>query len=216
MSTLWIFRFSIILASLLYLVGSRIFLQNRDKYHRILESGPLNVLFVIVYNVLCYLLALIPSDPKVFSKPALLKDPLVNTWYLILGQIICISSVGVLIYAISKRKVIGAQDTRGKLLTTGIYFFSRHPIYLGIVLISLSFVIMRMNFDGMLVFPIIFLVNFIQAKLEEKYDVGVRFKEVYDAYKKQTRMFAPFWFWVILIILIILPLIISRYFSSNY
>jgi protein-S-isoprenylcysteine O-methyltransferase Ste14 len=114
-----------------------------------------------------------------------------------------------LIYTVTKRKAIGAQDTGGRLLTSGIYSFTRHPIYLGIVLISLGIAIVHTNFDGMIVFPLVLLANVIQAKLEEIYDVGVWFKEEYQQYKKRTHMFAPLWFWIVIVLFLIVPLIIS-------
>ena len=207
MSWNWLIRFSIVAALFIYLLGSRTLLSNRKKYRAILESGPLNMLFVAIYNALCYLAVGIRSDPGVVAKPRIFDEVFLINWYMILGQILIIASVCFLIYTVIKRRAIGAQDTDGRLLTGGIYGFSRHPIYFGIILIALGLSILRVNFDGMLVFPLVFLANFIQARLEETHDVGERFKDEYVFYKKHTRMFGPVWFWIIIMILLMAPVV---------
>lgn len=207
MSLLWVIRIAVILALYCYLFFSRHILQNRETYQNIVESGPLNILFVALYNGLCYLAVIIPSDPHALIKPAILATSFIMKWYSIQGQVLVIGSAFLLIYTITKRKAIGAQDTAGMILTRGLYAFCRHPIYVGIVLLTLGLAVIRLNFDGMIVFPLVFLANGIQAKLEEKYDMEIRFKEEYISYKKQTRMFGPFWFWAIVMLLLIMPMV---------
>lgn len=208
MSWNWLIRLLLIIALSVYLLVSRSMLRNREKYHGVLESGSLNIFFVVVYNALCYLAVGIHADPNVIAKPEILEDRFVAGWYAVLGQVLVVASMCLLVYTVVKRHAIGGQDT-GKLLTSGIYSFSRHPVYLGIIMISLGIAIVRTNFDAMLISPAIFLVNFIQAKLEETYDVGVRFKEEYDRYKAQTRMFCPLWLVPVLGILLLAPLVIA-------
>ena len=208
MSWNWLARLLIIVALCVYLLVSRTMLRNRDKYHGVLESGPLNIFFVVIYNVLCYLAVGIRSDPNVIAKPEIFEDIFVTIWYVVLGQILVVASVCFLVYTVIKRHAIGGQDT-GRLLTSGLYSFSRHPVYFGIILIALGIAIVRTNFDGMLVFPAVFLINFIQAKFEETYDVGVRFKEEYEHYMTQTPMFCPIWLWALLGGLLLMPLVIA-------
>ncbi|KPK64498.1 hypothetical protein AMJ83_01960 [candidate division WOR_3 bacterium SM23_42] len=206
MSYKWIIRLALIVALFVYLIVSRTMLRDRKRYHAVLESGPCNIVFVIVYNLLCYLAVGIRSDPNVLAKPAVLEDMLVANWYAILGQVMVVTSVCLLVYTVIKRHAIGGQDTGGRLLKSGVYSFSRHPVYLGIVLISLGISIVRTNFDGMLVFPLVLLANYSQAKLEEKYDVGVRFREEYQHYRTQTRMFGPLWFWILILVILLVPI----------
>ena len=209
MSWNWFFRLLLIIGLYLYLLFSRAILGDREKYHSALESGPLNILFVVVYNALCYLAVGIRSDPSVIAKPAIFEDILVANWYAVFGQILVLASICLLVYTVFKRHAVGGQDTGGRLFTSGIYRFSRHPIYLGIVLISLGISIVRVNFDGMLVFPLVFMANFIQARLEEVHDVGRRFKEEYGAYRARTQMFGPYWFWLGILLILIVPVLIS-------
>ena len=207
MSWNWLIRLLCIGALCVYLLVSRIMLRDRKKYHNVLESGPLNLLFVAVYNALCYLAVGIRSDPNVVPTPALLENILVVNWYTVFGQILVLTSIILLVYTVVKRHAIGGQDTGGKLLTSGIYRFSRHPIYLGVILISLGISIVRVNFDGMLVFPLVFVVNFIQARLEEIYDVGKRFKKEYEGYRARTHMFGPYLFWLGVLLILIAPVL---------
>jgi hypothetical protein len=65
------------------------------------------------------------------------------------------------------------------------------------------------NIDGLLVVPLIILINLLMGKMEEKYDVGVRFRNQYSVYKTQTRAFGPIWLWIALVTAIILPVIIG-------
>ena len=209
MSWNWLIRLLLLGALCIYLLASRTMLRDREKYHRVLENGPLNVLLVVIYNALCYLAVGIRSDPNVIAKPAIFEDVLVANWYAVFGQILVLGSVGLLVYTVIKRHAIGGQDTGGRLLTSGIYRFSRHPIYLGIVLIALGISIVRVNCDGMLVFPIVFIMNFIQARLEEVHDIGKRFKEEYESYRTRTHMFGPYWFWLGILLILFSPLLIS-------
>lgn len=206
MSWNWFIRLLLIVALFFYMLVSRTMLRDRKKYHSVLENGPLNILFVVIYNALCYLAVGIRSDPEVVPKPSMFEHPFAMNWYLVFGQVIVIAAGIFMVYTVIKRKAIGGQDTGG-LIRSGIYSFSRHPIYLGVVLVSLGVSIVRTNFDGMVVFPLVFAANFIQAKLEEEYDVGVRFKEEYAHYRKQTRMFGPLWFWLLILVILLVPML---------
>ena len=65
------------------------------------------------------------------------------------------------------------------------------------------------NIDSLLVFPLILLLNYIQAKIEEIYDDGIRFNEEYTKYKNQVRIFSSIWLWCTLIIILIFPLVVT-------
>ena len=209
MSILWAIRLSLIGSSFILIAVFAYFLKNREKYSVILENTAINIISVILFNIFCYIPMLLPPDEDIIQKPLFLNHPLNVRWFDISGLIFMILGVLLLLRTILMRRAIGAQDTAGKLLVNGIYSFCRHPIYFGIIIISLGFGLRGINIDGLLVFPFILLANFIQAKLEEIYDVGVRFKEEYSNYKKQTRMFGPIWFWVIILISLIIPLVIT-------
>ncbi|MFX1489982.1 MAG: methyltransferase family protein [Promethearchaeota archaeon] len=209
MSISWTIRLTLIgLLFILVIIFGK-FLKNRERYSFILENVSINLVSVILFNAFCYTSMILPPDGTVLQKPPFLSLTLNTRWYDILGLILMIFGVLILIRTVLMRKALGAQDTSGKLLTKGIYSFSRHPIYLGIIIVSLGLGLRTINIDALLIYPLIVLANYIQSKLEEVYDVGVRFKQEYSEYKKQTRRFGPIWFWGIILITLILPLILS-------
>ncbi len=198
MSLHWAIRL-VLLVVLFAIVGiSRLLLGNRPKHEKTLESTPLAIFDVVAYNACCYLSVGIPADPGVIPTPPILEEPSVAFGLRVVGGVLLCLGAGLFLATVLKRRVIGGQDTKQGLITSGAYRFSRHPIYLGIVLVSSSLPLMTGNHDGMIVLPIVFVANFFQAAIEEKYDVGERFKEEYEAYRKMTWMFGPPWFWLVL------------------
>ncbi|MFX1237714.1 MAG: methyltransferase family protein [Promethearchaeota archaeon] len=206
MSILWILRLSDITLLLLMVFLFAYFLKNRSKYDSLLENKSANLFTVLLYQLLCYFPAILPSDLAVFSKPYILKSVLVIIWFIILGFIFIFFGATLMIITIIKRKAIGGQDTEGKLLTDGFYSFCRHPIYLGISFMALGLAIVFINFDGLLVIPAIIAVNLIEGKLEELYDLRQRFKQQYINYKKEVKMFGPIWFNILILCLIFFPI----------
>jgi len=195
---MWIIRL-VLLGLLVVLVStSGHFLKHRKKYERLLENGVLNLVLVAVYNLLCYLMVALPSGRNVVSPPAFLAHPSVRVGYSVVGQVLTGLAALVMIVTVLQRRALGGQDVKEGLLTSGIYRYSRHPIYTGIACMSLGLALASVNWEGLLMVPAVFLVNVAQAGIEERYDVGVRFRSEYKTYKKRTRMFGPVWCWAIL------------------
>jgi protein-S-isoprenylcysteine O-methyltransferase Ste14 len=74
-----------------------------------------------------------------------------------------------------------------KLVTTGIYRYIRHPIYLGMIVffIGAGMVAQSWLWVSSIAW---FIPAYVQAKREEELPFG----KAYAAYKKRTRMFIPF------------------------
>ena len=104
---------------------------------------------------------------------------------------------------LKQRKVIGIQDVKEGLLTSGLYRYFRHPINTGILWVTGLALVMR-NPDGLLMFPAVFVISFAGTILEERNDMCVRFREQYQAYRQTTRMFGPIWLWSIIVVSILL------------
>ena len=201
---MWTIRLSIIF--LLYaLIGIFAFLlKNRTRYERILENRILNVLIVILYNLCCYLpVVLQPADGSLF-EPSFVAYSGVNVGFLVFGC--ALVGLGALlgIATLRRRRAVGGQDTADGLITSGPYRYCRHPIYVGIVLVSLGLPLLALNPDGLLIFPLVLLANTVEAKIEETYDIGVRSKLQYEQYKKTTRMLGPVWFWAGLVLTLLI------------
>lgn len=195
---MWIVRL-VLLALLAILVGtSGHFLKHRARYGRLLENSVVNLALVALYNLLCYLTVGLPSAQSIVPPPAFLAHSSAKGGFSIVGQVLMGLAALVMVLAVIQRKALGGQDTKEGLLTSGIYRYSRHPIYTGIVWMSLGLALASVNWEGLLMVPAVFLVNAIQAAIEERYDVSVRFRSQYKAYRKRTRMFGPLWCWLTL------------------
>lgn len=84
------------------------------------------------------------------------------------------------------------EDT-SSLITTGLFKYIRHPLYLSLIL--LGFGILAKNAG--LIQWIFSLINFfsmiLTAKVEEK-EMILKFGDDYKEYMKKTKMFIPFIF----------------------
>lgn len=197
-SILWSIRVALIVA-LFGIVGlSRVLLGDRQRFSAILESTPLSALDVLAYNAFCYLAVGLPPDPDVLATPVLLQTPVVRVGCRLIGGTLLLGGASLLAISVLRRRVIGGQDTPEGLITTGVYRFCRHPIYLGIVLVATSIGLIGAHADGLLALPPVILANVLQARVEERYDVGVRFRDEYARYRQTTWMFGPPWLWLVL------------------
>jgi protein-S-isoprenylcysteine O-methyltransferase Ste14 len=195
MSIEWIARVGSLLVLFSLVGASARLLGDRRRYQEALENTPLAVLTVALFNACCYLATGIPPDPGLFHRPQFLETGAVVWGFPGLGGLLLALGFSFLGLTVIRRRAIGGQDTQEGLITSGTYRFCRHPIYLGIVLISLAIALIARNFDGLLVFPLVLLANLTQASIEERHDVGVRFAAEYQSYQRKTSLFGPVWFW---------------------
>ena len=76
------------------------------------------------------------------------------------------------------------------LVTSGIYAFIRHPMYLSVIVMSLAFVLSSVTLlQSSLFFALIFVL-FLKAKREES--LWLEEGEDYVKYKADTKLFLPF------------------------
>jgi protein-S-isoprenylcysteine O-methyltransferase Ste14 len=204
---MWVVRFILLGLLMAVVAGGGILMKRRKQYEGLLENRMVNLALVVVYLLLCLLMSGLPSDPAVFSPPAFWARPDARAAFSVFGFLLIGLAVVFWIVAVRQRKALGAQDVKEGLLTSGLYRYFRHPIYTSIIWISLGLALLLGTWDGWLMIPAIFLVNALQAFLEKRCDVGVRFSAQYAEYRKQTRMFGPFWVWMPLAaVLIAVPL----------
>jgi protein-S-isoprenylcysteine O-methyltransferase Ste14 len=195
----WIARIACLLILFAIVGVSARLLGNRHRYRKLLENTPLNLLEVAVFNACCYLATGIPADPSVFGRPRFLETGAAVWGLPALGCLLLVLGLSLLGLTIARRRVVGVQDTPDGLITTGTYRFCRHPIYLGIVSVSLAIALIARNFDGMIAFPLVVLANLGQARIEERHDMSVRFEAEYRRYQQSTPLLGPIWFWAALL-----------------
>jgi len=89
------------------------------------------------------------------------------------------------------KKYWSKQTGSGKLVTSGVYKFIRHPQYTGLLLLSLGMVIEWATLPMLIMFPVMIFMYTRLAKREEK-DMICEFGEEYKRYMARTKMFIPF------------------------
>ena len=78
-----------------------------------------------------------------------------------------------------------------KLITYGIYRFTRHPIYLGVITVCIGFAVYASSLYGFLIMSANIPVFLIRIRLEEKL-LTEEFQDAYQKYKKTTKKLIPF------------------------
>ncbi len=196
---MWIVRCILLAVLVLSISAFAYFLRRREDSEALLENRAINLLGVIAYNLACYSLAGLPSDPTVFLAPPFLAHAGTRTGFLVVGLALIAAGAAVFIISVRRRKTVGGENVKEGLLTTGIYSFARHPIYTGIVSVSFGLALAFGTWDGLLMVPIVWLVNAAEAVIEELLDIGRRFPVEYAEYRKQTGMFGPISLWAALL-----------------
>ncbi|MFA5365068.1 MAG: methyltransferase [Candidatus Bathyarchaeia archaeon] len=82
------------------------------------------------------------------------------------------------------------HDSKGKLVTTGIYSHVRHPQYLGFLLMTFGMNLEWTTFFTFMLWPVIVFVYYQLAKKEEK-EAEELFGEEYQKYKQKVPMLLP-------------------------
>ena len=108
---------------------------------------------------------------------------------------ILILSIGILVILNPVVKFIKSKTTVNpvefknveKLVTSGIYKYSRNPMYLGMIMIIISTTVYYLNFYSLLTpFIFYFWINRFQIKREEVF-LEEKFGQEYLSYKTKTR-----------------------------
>ena len=89
------------------------------------------------------------------------------------------------------KKYWSKETGTGKLVTSGVYRFIRHPQYTGLLLLSLGMLIEWATLPMLVMFPVMVGMYMRLAKREEK-DMLREFGEDYKRYMAKTKMFIPF------------------------
>lgn len=113
--------------------------------------------------------------------------------YVLLGLFLLGITVGILAIwnmRISNLRTSPEVAEGGKLVTNGIYKFIRHPMYLGLILVSISLVLDYLTFFRIILFDLLVLNQILKLNYEEKL-LEKHFKD-YPEYKKGTKKLIPF------------------------
>jgi len=129
------------------------------------------------------------------NYPHWFRDPL-STKQLFSWFFLCLSIYPAVAGVVLLRSEGKPEDNLEKtvcLVTTGIYHYIRHPMYLSLLLLGLGIMLKRPGFWQLLLAGINIIALVITARMEEK-EMQMRFGDDYSRYMKDTKMFIPFVF----------------------
>jgi protein-S-isoprenylcysteine O-methyltransferase Ste14 len=103
---------------------------------------------------------------------------------------LCIGTAILLLsfYALGSSLRYGLPEKDTRLITSGLYRFSRHPLYLGVFLIILSCIIFFPNILNIFMGLYCIAVHFLIISSEEKF-LAERFGNEWEVYKNKVRRF---------------------------
>jgi protein-S-isoprenylcysteine O-methyltransferase Ste14 len=117
--------------------------------------------------------------------------------FLLVGGLLVLGGLVLQIGGVAQRRTIGVADGKRGLVTSGLYGWFRHPIYVGTAWVCLGLAVLLRNPDGLLVWPAIVAVYLLQAISEERNDMTLKFPDEYRSYRRRVRMFGPIWSWTL-------------------
>jgi protein-S-isoprenylcysteine O-methyltransferase Ste14 len=100
-----------------------------------------------------------------------------------------IMGIGMLLVIYGWREIHKGKS-EGKLVTTGIYKYVRHPQYVGFLLITLGLNVMWLTIITLIMWPVLAVLYWRLAKKEDK-DMEEQFGEEFQEYKRQVPSFIP-------------------------
>lgn len=129
------------------------------------------------------------------NYPAWFRDPLslrqIISWILLLSSIFCAFFGFYLLY--KKGKPEGQIENTAKLVTSGMYKYIRHPLYLSLMLVGFGILFKNIGFTQIILASINIVSLVFTAKVEEK-EMIKKFGNEYLDYMKKTKMFFPYIF----------------------
>ena len=113
----------------------------------------------------------------------------------LVSVIIFLVGAGLGIWALLHNRVgnfnIQPQMKEGAVLvTSGIYAFVRHPMYLSVIVMSFAFVLSSVTLLQSFLFVTLVFVLFLKAKREEA--IWLEESEAYAKYRAKSKLFIPF------------------------
>lgn len=108
-----------------------------------------------------------------------------------LGLLFVVGGIALFLYCATRFKKAGTGippwTTTTKIITSGVYQYSRNPIYVafGMVVLGIAFAVNSLWMALMLV-PFVIIINKTAIEKEEKY-LEEKFKEEYLTYKQKVR-----------------------------
>ena len=133
---------------------------------------------------------------RVFKLPWQVRVPLVpavvvaGVFFLLLGTSLLIWSFKSLGAGRAVGKELFLPASQSKLVTSGIYAYTRNPLYLSVTIIFLGwFFALRLTPAAIL--TVLFFVHFLLVAKWEERELGKRFGREYEEYRKRVPFLVP-------------------------
>ena len=124
-----------------------------------------------------------------FSNPFSVKQ-IISWLLLILSLLMALIGFGLLT---RKGKAEGTFENTTELITSGIYHYIRHPLYLSLFLLGTGAMMKDPRIPQVLLGAVNAIAVYLTARAEEK-EMYIRFGSQYKEYCKRTKMFIPYIF----------------------
>ena len=139
--------------------------------------------FVAVQVIILGLLVFLPADLWLSVRPFIVAGTVLE-W---------LGALGIVASALTIRSSLTAvplPKEHGKLGTTGLYKYVRHPMYTSVLILSLGIALLSGSFIKYALVIALYALFYYKSKYEERY-----LRQKYPGYKeyaKQTPRFMPF------------------------
>ncbi|HEX9804787.1 MAG TPA: isoprenylcysteine carboxylmethyltransferase family protein [Candidatus Dojkabacteria bacterium] len=139
-----------------------------------------------ILSIILVLIQISSIGYLIISDEFISSDPIIITVQVI-GTLLLIWSMVVMRFRVN---VFPEVLTGSKLVTEGPYFMIRHPMYLSLIILAVSFLMINFNIVRFIVF-IIFIINLWVKIMYEEKQLEKEFQD-YGHYKKRTKALIPF------------------------
>ncbi len=206
---MWVIRVILLILLAAFVGLAALLMRRRERYSRVVENRAINIALVAIDLVITCALVTLPPAAGWHARPDWLRPGAVRVGFGAAGTALVCAGLGLALCALLQRKVLGLQSAPAGLITSHAYRYFRHPIYTGILWMSLGLALLTRNPDGLMVLPALF-VAYVVFMLLEEHDLGVTFGEQYAAYRQTTRRFGPMWLWAAILVAILLIVVATR------
>jgi protein-S-isoprenylcysteine O-methyltransferase Ste14 len=129
------------------------------------------------------------------NHPVWFTDPL--AWYqlvswILLGGSLLVAILGFYRYYHHGKPADGMERTT-RLITSGLYRYIRHPLYLSLMLGGFGVMMKNLDWQSMIAVIVNLVALYLTARVEEK-EMIKRFGKEYESYMGRTKMFIPYVF----------------------
>ncbi|HWQ45189.1 MAG TPA: isoprenylcysteine carboxylmethyltransferase family protein [Methanosarcina barkeri] len=117
----------------------------------------------------------------------------IGFWGMYIGILISLTGVAMVISGWNRihKDYWSKEEGQGKLVTSGIYKYIRHPQYTGFFMITMGMMLEWATLPLIILYSLLLVLYYKLAKKEE-IDIEKEFGNEYIEYEKKTKMFIPY------------------------